>query len=67
MVKCLSYCSIAMKRHCEHGNLGKMPCNWGLAGSFRDSFHYHHGREDGSRCGAGAVAETWVGIGGGVN
>lgn len=41
---CLSYHSVAMKRHHDQVNLQKKAFNWELAYSFR-SFHYHHDRE----------------------
>jgi hypothetical protein len=45
---CLSQCSIAVKRHYDQKQLlQKKALIWGLAYSFRDLVHYHHGGEHG--------------------
>jgi hypothetical protein len=49
-----SHCSVAEKRCCEQGNLGRKAFNWGLPYSVRGSVHYHCGRELGGTWGAGA-------------
>lgn len=64
MVKCLSYCSVAMKRHCEHGNSYEKRHLIGglLAISEVHPIIIMAGSVAACRCGAGAVAEMWVGI-----
>ena len=47
--RCPNYCSIAMKRDCDQGNLQKKAFNWRLVYSFRGLAHNHHSRECGSK------------------
>lgn len=48
---CLRYCSVAVKRHYDQGNLYKKTFNLGFAWGFRELVHDHHGRGHGSEHG----------------
>jgi hypothetical protein len=53
--QCLGYCSVAVKRHRDQGDLQKKAFKWGLAYSFRGkSFLSWWG------CLAGMVLEKWL-------
>lgn len=42
---CLSYGSIAARRHRDQGYVQMKACTWGLAYSFRGRVHDHQGRK----------------------
>ena len=57
--KYLSYCSIAVKRHHDQGNLWKKAFHWELGYSFRELVPDHHGWSlAAGRHGTGAAAES---------
>ena len=56
-----SQCSLPIKRLHDHGNFyERKHASVGLLISFRALVHYHHGRKNGGKHNAGAVAENSV-------